>query len=133
MQTDTIVLPVDILNNGTPTNRTYTRSEELADRTTYRGPEGTLSVRDAMQFYRTLPKRAGNFLGSAKMSVKFTQDKLVDTADGAGETPAPLIAEVSFSIPVGVSDADILAFRQRVIALLDNDTVMTKLNSFLEI
>lgn len=132
MQPNTIVLPVDLANNGTVVNQTFTRSEELVNRSTYRGPGNTLAVRNVAQLYRTLPKRTGAFLGACKTSVKFTRDITVLDAAGASVV-APLILELSFSVPVGASDADILALRQHGVAILDLDAVMIGLNSQAEI
>lgn len=133
MQANSITLSVDALNNGTPANQVYTRSEEVANRSTYRGPLHTLQSKDTLQFYRTLPKRQGNFLGAAKCSVKLTQDVSVPNADGSGEIVVPMIIETAFSFPVGVTDAQMLAIRQRMVAVLDTDSVVGALNSYLEI
>jgi hypothetical protein len=133
MQSNSITLAVDLANSGSTTNKVYSRFEEQVNKTTYNGPGHTLSERVTMQFYRTLPKRAGNFLGSAKTAVKFTFDKKVDNADGTGELVAPLIVECSFSVPVGVSPADTVILRQTLLAILDRDDVMAALNDTQEI
>jgi hypothetical protein len=89
-------------------------------------------MRDQMAFYRTLPKRSGNYKGTAKSAVKFTTDVIVDGVDGSSIT-APLILELSISCPVGVSDATILAARQRVVSVADLDAVIGPLTEDLEI
>lgn len=126
MQPNTITLPVDPANNSTVVDELFTRHEEQINRTTYRGPDHTVAVNNMMQLYRTPPKRSGNYLGTAKESIKFS--KTVTVLDAAGQDiPAMLIGEVSFSVPVGVSAAIQKALRQRIIAGLDMDVVMDPL------
>jgi len=128
MQSDSIVLPVDPANNSTVVNETFTRYKEAADRTTYIGSGHTPEMRNEMSIYRTFPSRSGNFKGTAKSSLKFTEDKEVAGVDSSITLTAPMILEVSFSLPLGVTAADIKALRQRAIAALDADTFMDGLN-----
>jgi hypothetical protein len=60
--------------------------------------------------------------------VKFSQDVEVAGVDGVSTLTSPIIVEVSFSVPVGATQAEQLIARQRAIALLDDDTIMVKLN-----
>lgn len=127
MLADNITLPIDVLNNGTTVDLTFDRYEELLNRSTYISSVHEPGKRDIVAFYRTLPKTAGTFKGVRKSTVKFTSDLTV--ADNAGGTiDCPFILELNFSIPIGVSNATIVAMRQRAIALLDQDTIMDKLN-----
>lgn len=132
MQPNSITLPVDELNNGTPVNEVLTRFEEFLNRSVYIGATHSMSAKDSLTLYRTFPKPSGNFKGVSKTAVKFSRDYVVTGIDGLNIT-APVIIEVSFSIPVGVVTADVLLNRQRAIALLDLDTVMTPLNDQLMI
>lgn len=132
MQANTITLPVDLLNTGSTTNELFTRHEETINRSTYRGPDHTVASPNTLQLYRTLPKRSGDYLGSAKVSVKLTAARTVTSASGL-DIQAPDIAEVSFSIPVGVTAAQMKAVRQRLIAVLDMDAVMDTLMGSQEI
>lgn len=84
----------------------YTRHEETLNRSTYIGSDHTLASRDTLQLYRTPAKRAGQYLGSAKSSVKATYDVAVPNADGSGNVTSPVIMELSASVPVGTNDAD---------------------------
>jgi hypothetical protein len=59
--------------------------------------------------------------------VKFSQDITVDGLDGVSQITAPIIVEVSVSLPVGATAADALIARQRVVALVDRDDIMTPL------
>lgn len=127
MLNDTIVLPVDKLNDGTPTDKTFTRSSEFQNRSVYSGPLHSAVEKDTLSFYRSYEKRNGNFLGVFKASVKLSQDMNVPGYDNTTTINAPSIIEVNFSIPVGVTAAQMLEQRQAIIALLDNDTVMTEL------
>lgn len=127
MQPNTITLAVDTANSGSTTNRVYSRLEELVNRSTYGGPNHSFSTVDTLQFYRTLPTRSGSFFGAAKTAVKFTKNVTVNLADGT-EGIFPLIGEVSFSVPVGATAAQVLELRQTLLALLDRDDIMGPLN-----
>lgn len=128
MQPDTITLAVDTLNSGSTTDYDFTRFEETLNRTIYAGENHAIDARDQLAIYRTAPRKTGNFKGVAKTSVKFTRDFTVLGVDGLANLTAPLILEVSFSVPVGCTSTQMVEMRQRVIALLDSDTVMNDLN-----
>lgn len=129
MQPNTIVLPVDVLNNGTPVNETYTRFEEFQNRATYIGASHTPDNRDTLSLYRSFPTKSGNFKGVSKTSMKFSKDMAVDGVDSSTSLTAPIIIEISVAVPVGVAAADVLKARQRALALLDLDSVMDPLNN----
>lgn len=133
MQPDTITLAVDVANNGTTVNYDFTRYEENLNRTKYIGENHSIDTVDMCTIFRTPPKQSGNFRGVAKSSFKFTKDGIVLGVDGLANLTSPIIAEVSFSIPVGTSTADVVKMRQRIIALLDQDTFMNNLNVMLMI
>lgn len=128
MQPNEITLPVDELNDGNTVNRTFSRSEYFQNRSLYISPGHNSASRDTLGMYRTYPKQSGNFRGTDKTSVKFTTDIPVLGIDGISSIKAPLIVEVSFSIPVGVAAADVLIARQKAVALLDSDEIMDALN-----
>lgn len=130
MQPDQIILSVDEQNDGVgPVNHTFNRYEEYQNRAVYVGTTHTMSAKDTLSLYRTFPKPSGNFKGTSKSSVKFSKDFLVDGVDGVSQITAPVIIEVSFSVPVGVTNADLLIMRQRALSMLDLDAVMVPLNS----
>lgn len=129
MQPNEITLSVDEENDGVgPVNHVFTRFEEFQNRATYIMSDHSMSAKNTLGFYRTFPKKSGNFNGVSKTSFKFTKDILVDGADGVAQITAPIIVDVSFSIPVGATSAQILIARQKALALLDLDAVMTPLN-----
>ena len=119
MLAETVVLPVDILNNGTTTNRNYTRYQEFLDRSVYKGPSHTLMRRDTLGFYRTPIKPNGSNNGVAKSAGKLTQD-IVVPGKATTEVVLPMIGNFDFSIPVGATAAQTLEFRQRMIAVIDH-------------
>lgn len=133
MQPNTLTLAVDVLNDGTPVNSTFTRFEEFQNRSVYVDSVHSMAQRSTLSLYRSFPKQSGNFRGVSKSSIKFSRDFNVTGVDGSSTIVSPFIAEVSFSIPLGVTDAEILVMRQRIIALLDADSIMTPLNSMLMI
>lgn len=128
MQPDQLTLSVDALNNGTPANEIYTRYEEYQNRAAYIGSSHKTDARDLLAIYRTFPTKSGNFKGTAKSSVKFTKDLSVAGVDSTTLITAPIILELSFSVPVGVSNAELKHARQRMLALLDTDSFMDSLN-----
>lgn len=127
MQDNVLTLAVDELNTDSTTDHVFSRFEEYQNRSVYTEANHQLSAKDTLTLYRTFPKIAGNFKGTAKCALKFSKDYSVDGVDGVASLTSPLIAEVSFSTPVGISVADQLIMRQRIIAILDDDTFMAKL------
>lgn len=128
MQPNTINLDVDYLNNASTTAEAYERFEEFQNRSIYIGANHSPALRDTISMYRSFPTKNGNFNGTQKTAVKLTLDVSVPGVDSETTLIAPAIVEVSFSVPVGVTQAEILKIRQRAIALLDLDTVMDPLN-----
>jgi hypothetical protein len=127
MQEDIITLAVDELNDDTTVNHVFNRFEEYSNRSVYTEDNHQLTSKDLLTLYRTFPKPSGNFKGTAKSTFKFSKDYQVLGVDGVALLTSPLIVEVSFSVPVGVSAADQLIGRQKAISLLDYDDLMTKL------
>lgn len=125
-----ITLSVNPSADGTTyEDQVYSRYDDsYPNRSTYIGP-GHLpaEARNLLNFYRTPPKPNGNFKGVKKTALKFTEDEIVDGADGVAQLTAPDICNVEFSFPVGITDARNLAFRQRVAAAILNTTLMDSL------
>lgn len=127
MQPNTVSLDVDVLNNGTTEEQVYTRYEEAQNRTVYIGVSHTPDARDTLSIYRTFPTKSGNFKGVAKSAVKLTEDVQVAGVDSSTTLTSPIIFDFSASIPVGAPAAAVKEARQRLIALLDDDTFMDSL------
>lgn len=132
MQDNTITLAVDEANNATLVDKGYDRFDVYQNRAIYNSEDHTISSPDTLTFYRTLPKQSGNFKGQAKSAAKFSKTLTVSGVDGA-DVQAPLIIEVSASVPVGATEAVQLEMRQRAVALLDRDDIMVALMGLLEI
>lgn len=132
MQENTITLPVDLANDSNLVNVVFTRFEEQPNRTTYIGSGHSFDNRNTLGLYRTFPTKNGNFRGVAKSAVKFTKDISVA---GVNEQPitAPVIIDITFSVPVGTDSSTLVAMRQKALSLLDTDLIMDKLNRTLEI
>lgn len=136
MQPNVITLSVDALNDETTTanvNVNFTRFDEYQNRTVYIGDNHQMDAKDTLTFYRSTPTSNGNFKGVMKTSVKFTKDVVVTGVDGVSSLTAPIILEVSFSVPVGASAAALLLARQTALALVDRDDIMDSLNRTLMI
>jgi hypothetical protein len=132
MLDNTITLSVDQQHTGSTTDIVYTRFEEPLNRSVYNSEDHTYTKRDTLGFYRTLPKRAGKSLGVKKSAVKFTLDQEVPSADGTTTLISPLIVDVSMSLPVGTTPAVAMIARQRLVALMNNDAIISKLMENLE-
>lgn len=128
MLNDQLNLSVDALNDANPVAELYDRYEEQQNRSKYISGSHTPGSRDEIGFYRSFPTRSGNFKGVGKTSVKLTLDVSIPGVDSSTTMMAPVIVECSFSVPVGVQAEDIVHIRQRLIALLDNDSLMNSLN-----
>lgn len=129
MQPNSISLVVDELNTGAnQVTHVLSRFEESLNRSVYIDADHTIAAKNTLTLYRTQPKASGNFKGVAKSAFKFSTDILVDGVDGVSQLTAPIIVEVSFSLPVGVTAAQSLVARQKALALLDRDDVMVALN-----
>lgn len=133
MLSATYTLSVDKLNNNNPTNVEISRYDAFRDRTIYTFPNHSLESRDTLTFARAFPKKSGNFKGVAKPSFKLTQDVTVPGVDESTSYTQPLIADISFSIPVGTTSAVLKELRQRIIALLDYELLMVALQEKLEV
>lgn len=123
-----ITLQVDVANDSNLVATVFDHIRTEGDRSLYIC-DGSHSDadRDILEFSRIDPKPGGNSFGTRKSFVKFTQDDAVPAKDGINQNTLPVIGEVKFSVPVGVTAATKLALRQRIIALLDDDAVMDAL------
>jgi hypothetical protein len=133
MQPNEIILAVDTLNDSNTTDLTLSRFEESLNRTIYTSGSHSINSRDQLALYRTMPSQSGNFKGVAKSTIKFTKDFSVLGVDGLATLTSPVILSCSLSAPVGVTSAQLVEMRQRAVALLDSDTIMTALNFQLQI
>lgn len=112
----------------------YTRHLENEHNTTYiKSDTHTRELRDQLQVYRNYAKPNGQSRGSDKCRLKFTVDREVTAADGVSTVVLPHIIEVSFSIPLGTTTAQMLALRERVAGALRNPDFTGSLNDSLEI
>lgn len=128
MQPNVLTFAVDEENDGIDlADHVFTRFEEFQNRAMYISADHTLVAKDTFGMYRTLPKSNGNFKGVAKTSIKFSKDIQVDGLDGVSKITAPIIMEVSVSLPVGTTPETAMIMRQRVISALDRDDVMVPL------
>lgn len=127
MQDNELTLSVDILNDGNPADQIFSRSEEYLNRTVYESADHTLVAPDTLTLYRTRAKTSGNFNGMAKTAAKLSKAVSVAGVDETTTVKAPIIQEVSSSVPVGATKAQVVAQCQRTIALLDDDAFVESL------
>lgn len=118
MQTSPIVLAVDVLGNATLVNQSYGMTDFTSVRSRWLADDHTASSRNEMTLFRSAAKPNGNFRGVEKTAVKFTQDMAVPGADGVTTLTIPAICECSFSLPVGMTEAQKLELRERMAAAL---------------
>jgi len=128
MQDNQLSLNVDPANDATIVAETYSRFQQFENRSVYIGSTHVPEARDMVALYRTFPTKSGNFKGVSKSAVKITEDVEVAGVDSATTLTAPIIIDISFSVPVGTPNAELVNARQRAIALLDDDTLMDSIN-----
>lgn len=122
-----ITLSVDVGNNGIAVDLDFTNFQRFENRSTYVGETSSPDKVDTLQFYRTMPKPNGNFKGTAKTAIKRTEGLIVSGVDGLAQLQAPAIGEVSFSIPVGATESQVVKLCQELIAVLDNTELIKKI------
>jgi hypothetical protein len=130
MQPNTITLDVNHDNDDGTTaevSHVLTRYDEYQNRTEYIDEDHTLALRNKVGFYRTFPKVSGNYKGTAKSAVKFTQDVAVEGVDSTTTVTAPGIIDIGFSFPIGMTPAQTLELRMRAVAMLLDDAIMAPL------
>jgi hypothetical protein len=113
-------IAVDTLNNDTTEDQLYERAEDYPGRSIYTGPNHSIELEDTLTFYRTQPKANGNFKGVGRTTVKSRRAHVVDGVDGVSQLTQVASAETAFSLPVGMTTAEKLEFRQHQIAVLDH-------------
>jgi len=133
MQADQLVLSVDAANDGNPANQTYKRYQEFENRSVYISSAHLPESRDMIGLYRTFPTKSGNFKGVSKSAIKLTEDVEVAGVDSSTTLTSPIIFEMSFSVPVGATAAQIVGVIQRGLPMLDNDTLITSIVQQLEV
>lgn len=133
MLDNTITLSVDHDRDATPTNEPFTRFEENLNRSMYTGADHSVEDRNTFTVTRSLPSVSGNFRGVKKTTMKFTKDIEVNGVDATTTNVAPIIINVSCSVPVGATAADCMHLRERMRAALDDQDLMTRLMESQEI
>jgi hypothetical protein len=128
MQANQISLSVDVANDETVVTEAYDRYEEFQNRSVYIGADHVPEARNMFALYRTFASKSGNFKGVSKSAIKFTQDVEVPGVDSSTTLTAPGIIDVAFSFPVGMTAAEVLHLRMRVVAALLDDSFMDSLN-----
>jgi len=118
-----IALMVDEANDSTLVEHDLARDISVNRTSMYYDEDHTVASRNMLTFKSVLPKTSGNFYGTLRTNFKFTKDIVVTGVNGE-DIKVPLIGEASFSLPSGVTPAEVLVLRQKMVALLDNDTVM---------
>jgi len=110
---DRIVEPADYDYNKYRTNG--------VNRSTWHGEAHSSTKRDELSLLVSDPKASGNFNGVRKSTVKITRDQEVATAtDMNVDHLAPLIGAISFSVPVGTSDASVMDIIECLRGLLND-------------
>lgn len=127
--TEQLDITVDPANDANPATESYVRYTDSETRAVFIGAAHLPEARDMITLYRTEPTKSGNFKGVKKTACKFTLDQTVDGVDGTSQLTVPAIVDVSFSLPVGMTDAAMEHIRQKVIGLLDDSTTMWKINA----
>lgn len=129
---DPIVLSVDVLADANFADQTFGRYIGNGENySVYNGENHSSALRNTLGFYRTFPKPQGNYRGVERSAVKTTQDVVITGADGLSQLTKPAIIETKFNRPVGLSDSDWLAIKQRHLAAIGNKILMDSLTNAL--
>jgi len=100
---DPITIAVDPETTGSDTTWNFDFFDKVGDKAEYRGDLHSVGLRNhKLEYYRTAPKKSGNFLGQIKSTTKLTLDHLTAGAD-ASESYKPAIITISTSFPVGIT------------------------------
>lgn len=83
--------------------KAYVQDKTGPDAVGYVGPADSVSVTDTLDLKRVDPKPTATFAGVARSSAKITRSGIVN-----GQT-VKMLGEVSYSIPVGMVQADVEA------------------------
>lgn len=84
--------------------KTYTADSFRSDQVGYIGSGKTVSVKDDVVLKRTAPKATDSFSGVGRTSAKLTRTL---TLTGAKTATGDAICDVSVSVPVGYTAADV--------------------------
>lgn len=133
MLSNTISVSYDALGDAQSVEKTYTRYDEYQNRTVYVGENHSPIDKDTLTFYRSFPKQVGNYKGVAKTSFKISKDVEVPGVDGLATFSSPVIIEVTFSVPLGVTDAEALRLRHLASSILSSDSLMVSVTKQLQI
>lgn len=123
--TITLALP----NGGTPQDAIFQRIDVFQNRSVYHGPGHSTTSPNTMTFYRTPSKVSGAFLGVMKSAAKVSKATIVPNNIGVNIT-APRIAEVSFSVPVGATEANVDDLFDHIEALIEGQRAILKRTLF---
>lgn len=80
----------------------------------YTGPAATFASKDQLALKTTAPKATADFAGVARSEAKLTRSFVI------GGKPIDMIVTASFSVPVGISKADVDTMRNDVAAFIDS-------------
>lgn len=95
--------------------KTYNADGYGANSATYIGPAKTGTVKDDLRLARTAAKATATYSGNNRRQAKYVRNYALT---GALTTRGDLIGDCSFSVPVGVSDADVDAYCVSLSALI---------------
>lgn len=136
MLDNVITLSVDETKDGATTadvDHTYSRYDTYNARSIFHDGDHLPDMRKELTFYRTSAKSNGNFRGVQKSAAKFTTDISVVGVDSETTVIAPIIFEISASIPLGATEEQVVLEQQKVAAALADASLMVDLNVFLSI
>lgn len=91
----------------TVNTRAYNSDRVEADSVGYAGPAHTFSNKDLLELKRVAPKPTSTFAGVSRVTAKFSRTV---SLNGGPETGTAIV-EVTTSLPVGMSEADIDSIR----------------------
>lgn len=115
---DSITLSIDVANNSTYVDSIHTLHRFNETRKVFKGPNHTDSQEQLLVVTVSDPTVNGENPGRRKSTFKLTNDVTVANVSGSGDLREPIISSFNMSVPVGATPAEIMAERQRMVAIL---------------
>lgn len=108
--------------------KAFAVDRRLPDVTLLKGPTNSLTNTDTLAFKRVMPKPTATFKGVGRPTLKRSKSVVVDAVSGQ---TAPASLEISGSLPVGMTSAEILTLVEDLAAAMtspEGDALFTELS-----
>lgn len=122
-----ITLSVDSANDGNAANQVFSLIQPSEGKSFWTLDGAPREDREEMTLYSTPAKRSGNFQGVYRSGIKFHKGIEVEGVDATTLVNTGIISNLSVSVPVGATLADVVEVQQRLLAFIDSNTFVQAL------